>query len=50
MKTTRSDVLYLAFFAVAGLLSGVVLFGWLTGCGEHYIDAAGNTHIYECYK
>jgi len=49
-RTMKSDVLSMMFFAMAGLFLGVVLFGWITGCGEHYIDAAGNAHVYECYK
>ena len=50
---TRSDALAIMFFAVAGLFFGAVLFGWAAGCGEHYIDAYGQTHYIsyaECLK
>ena len=49
-KLTRNDLLALLFFAVAGLFFGTVLVGWATGCGEHYVDANGVTHNYECFK
>jgi len=50
---TRSDAFAIMFFAVAGLFFGAVLFGWAAGCGEHYIDAYGQTHYIsyaECLK
>ena len=25
-----------------------LLVEWVSGCGEHYIDANGNTHINQC--
>jgi len=33
---------------VINLFLGYVLLQWFSGCGEHYIDAAGVTHKYEC--
>ncbi len=47
---TRSDAFSLVFFAVAGLFFGAVLVGWLSGCGEHYVDINGVTHNNECFK
>jgi hypothetical protein len=50
MKLTRSDVAALVLFGLLGALLGVTLFGWLSGCGEHYVDINGVTHQYECFK
>lgn len=47
---TKSDVVTLVLFGLLGLLFGAVLIGWATGCGEHYVDANGVTHNYECFK
>jgi hypothetical protein len=47
---TKSDVWSMLFFAMAGLLFGAVLIGWLSGCGEHYVDINGVSHNYECFK
>ena len=32
---------------VAGLM-GLVIAGWLMGCGESYVDARGVRHVVEC--
>lgn len=34
--------------AVIVLGGAVVLVEWLAGCGEHYIDSQGRTHIHQC--
>ena len=36
-----------AVCTVAGLM-GLVIAGWLTGCGESYVDARGVRHVVEC--
>lgn len=43
-------ILTMICVALIGLFFGAVLFGWLAGCGEHYIDAKGRTHNIECFK
>jgi uncharacterized ion transporter superfamily protein YfcC len=49
--TPRTElVLTLFLFSLMGMFFGAVLIGWLTGCGEHYVDANGVTHNYECFK
>lgn len=34
--------------SLVAILLGLVLLGWLEGCGEHYVDSDGNVHPYEC--
>ena len=36
--------------AFVGVAIAFILLGWLYGCGEHYVDAQGKTHIIECPK
>lgn len=46
----KSELLDGVLLCVAGLFFGAVLYGWLAGCGEHYVDVNGITHTYECFK
>ena len=42
-------------WCLQGIIGCVLVLGfayllveWVSGCGEHYIDANGNTHINQC--
>jgi hypothetical protein len=49
MKESMSEkIVATLFFALLGVLLAVVLIEWAAGCGEHYIDAQGITHQYQC--
>ena len=44
-----------ALWILQGIIGCVLVLGfayllveWVSGCGEHYIDANGNTHINQC--
>ena len=36
---------YMAFVA----FMAIVMAEWASGCGESYVDAAGNTHQHQCW-
>jgi len=38
----------LCMYAAGGILLAALTIEWLAGCGEHYIDAQGTVHNYEC--
>lgn len=52
-KTLLREALNLlgAAFIIAGIVSVLVvgILGFLTGCGETYIDANGERHPYVCF-
>lgn len=44
-----------ALWILQGIIGALFVLGfayllveWVSGCGEHYIDANGNTHINQC--
>ena len=44
-----------ALWILQGIIGTIFVLGfayllveWVSGCGEHYIDANGNTHINQC--
>ena len=41
-------VLALLLLVLFTLLIAVVVIEWAAGCGESYVDAAGQRHMYEC--
>ncbi len=49
MKESLSEKVFATLlFALLGVLLAFVLIEWAAGCGEHYIDANGITHQYQC--
>lgn len=47
-ETFKEKIVAILIFAALGVFMAGVLIEWLAGCGEHYIDANGSTHQYEC--
>lgn len=47
---TKQMLLEIVLLSIFGLFLMFVFYGWLSGCGEHYIDANGISHVYECMK
>jgi hypothetical protein len=39
---------FLAFIAFMAFMT-IVMVEWASGCGESYVDAAGNTHQHKCW-
>ncbi len=42
------DFLALLFAVAVGIIFLSLIVQWASGCGEHYIDSKGETHILEC--
>jgi hypothetical protein len=39
---------FLAFIAFMAFMS-IVMVEWASGCGESYVDAAGDSHQHQCW-
>lgn len=55
MRTIGKLLKRFLIWLLQGIIGAVFIFGfllmvleWAAGCGEHYIDAEGNSHLHQC--
>jgi hypothetical protein len=49
LEINVSKIINALFFVLFMAFMAIVMVEWASGCGESYVDAAGDTHQHQCW-